>query len=283
MRPVLAAIVVTYVAISFMYLAGGEITLKGFLGKTVRLFIVVQFIVNAANYNQYVRDFFFDGVPAEFAAAFMDTPATLSSAQQFDKASGEVDSLVAAAQMQNTGWSTEALSNSMAIWVADIGIKIMIAVWAFVWSLGRFLLAVVLGFGPWILVFELFDRTRGFVDHWIGTLVGLVVYQLAGAITLQIVMTGAFALLTAIHVSGTVNADEMVGMLVQVFYFFAMSALTMLALPFICSVGSGAAAGNAVVMTAASGMMAGGLSNLASSMRSLGSSIRRSASGGSRS
>lgn len=283
MRPVLAAIVVTYVAISFMYLAGGEITLKGFLGKTVRLFIVVQFIVNAANYNQYVRDFFFDGVPAEFAAAFMDTPATLSSAQQFDKASGEVDSLVAAAQMQNTGWSTEALSNSMAIWVADIGIKIMIAVWAFVWSLGRFLLAVVLGFGPWILVFELFDRTRGFVDHWIGTLVGLVVYQLAGAITLQIVMTGAFALLTAIHVSGTVNADEMVGMLVQVFYFFAMAALTMLALPFICSVGSGAAAGNAVVMTAASGMMAGGLSNLASSMRSLGSSIRRSASGGSRS
>ena len=278
MRPILAAVAVTYVAISFMYLAGGEITLKGFLGKTVRLLVIVQFIVTAANYNQYVRDLFFDGLPSEFATTFMDTPATLSSAQQFDKASAEVDNLVAAAQGKNTEWSTAALANSMAIWIADIAIKCMIAVWAFVWSLGRFLLAVVLGFGPWLLVFELFDRTRGFVDHWIGTLVGLVVYQLAGAITLQIVMTGAFALLTSIHTAaGAVDADELVGMLVQIFYFFAVGALTMLALPFICSVGSGAAAGNAVAMTASAGLMGRSISSLSNSVRSLRAQMRRSA------
>jgi len=278
MRPILAAVAVTYVAISFMYLAGGEITLKGFLGKTVRLFVVVQFIINAANYNQYVRDLFFDGLPSAFATTFMDTPATISSAQQFDKASGEVDNLVATALQKNSAWSTSALANSIAIWIADIGIKCMIAVWAFVWSLGRFLLAVVLGFGPWLLVFELFDRTRGFVDHWIGTLVGLVVYQLAGAITLQIVMTGAFSLLTSIHTAAVnVSVDDFVGMIVQVCYFFAMGALTMLALPFICSVGSGAAAGNAVAMTASAGLIGRGMSSLSNSVRSLRAQMRRSA------
>ena len=116
-----------------------------------------------------------------------------------------------------------------------------------IWLLGRRLMALALCMGPFLLCFELFDNTRGFIRHWIGTMVGLAAFQLASAIQLQLSMQGAMQFLQGLRGQMAGDLDGMVAHLWAAAGWFLMDAIAMFSIPTICAVGSGVA-----VQTAAS-------------------------------
>ncbi len=264
--PILHWLAIAYIVLTFSLVAGNVMTVHTMIGRLLRLLFVVYFITGSGGYTTHVRDLAFDGVPQAIASVLTDTPTLTSAAQQFDIVSKAADNIVADAMAKNSLFSANGIGNSVAAWAADGGIQGINAVMFGVWLLGRVLLAIVLCFGPWLLVFELFDRTRGFVDQWIGKIVGLSVFGLASAVLLQIVLRGELDMLTQVHNSGG-NIDQIIAQLVHVVALLATDALAMLALPAICAIGSAAAAGHAV----ASGAFAGAFGRAASTAAANGS------------
>lgn len=253
--PIVHWLAIIYLIILFCQVASNQMTVNAGVGKAIRLIVVVFVIHSAGIYTKYVRDLAFTDVPNEIATIVTGSPVGISAASQFDHVAQAADYLVADAQAKNTGsiFSVSAIGNSVALWLADIGMNIATAIMFGVWLLGRKLLAIVLCFGPWLLLFELFDRTRGFTEQWIGKIVGLLVFQLASAALLQIMLKGQSQVLQAIKASPGISLDAMIGKLMHLVGYMATDALTMIALPAICAIGSGAAAGHAVTTGAVVG------------------------------
>ena len=243
----LRALLVIYVAITFLLFAGGSLGRNGLIGRLLRAAFVWMIVTSGTVYASDIRDLCFDGIPNQIATTINGQGATISAAAQFDKVSAAADSMVAAVRAQNTGWSVSALSNAIGAWIATAGLQFVLGVMCAVWLLGRKLMAVVLCFGPWLICFELFDRTRGWVDQWLGKIVGLLVFQLASSVLLQLMLTGEMNLMQQFHNATSVGVDEAVGQLFHVVVMVAMDAITMLALPAVCAIGSGAAAGHGYI------------------------------------
>ena len=162
---------------------------------------------------------------------------------------------------QNFQWSPKGIANALAAWIALMALKAEIGVMFAVWMLGRKLMAAVLCFGPWLLLTELFDETRGFCKAWVGKIVGLLVFQLASGAAMRIALDGQFYLLTtALDYANLSNVDQAIGTLFQVFAFIISDVFWIIALPAVCAIGSGAAAGHAVATSAIFGAAGGAAS-----------------------
>jgi hypothetical protein len=141
------------------------------------------------------------------------------------------------------------VADAIAAWFAGCLIQFWNGVSFDIWLFGRKLLGIVLCMGPWVLTTELPDRTRGYVDQWVGIIVGLIVFQLAAAIELQLMLHSQSAMLMKVRGSiDSVSIDEAVGTLFHLATMMFMDALTMLALPMVCGIGSGAAAAHGYAM-----------------------------------
>lgn len=254
--PIVQALAVVYLVILFLQVANNAMTMNSFIGKMVRLLVVVALIHQSGIYTRYVRDLAFTEAPNAIAQVVTGTRPGVSAAAQFDTITMATDNLFASAMKQNTGWSVSGIGNAIALWVADGAADLMIAIMFGIWLLGRKLLAIVLCFGPWLLVLELFDMTRGFTSQWIGKIVGLLVFQLASATLMVIMLKGESTILQAIKASPGADIDQTIGTLMHLIAFLATDALTMIALPTICAIGSGVAAGHAVASGAIGGFLA---------------------------
>ena len=280
--PVVHWLSVIYIVITFAQVTANLMTMSAFLGRAVRLFFVVFLLHSAGIYQQYVRTLAFVDVPNEIATVVSGSPVGVSAAAQFDKVSQAADFLVADAEAKNAGhsiFSVSAIGNEIGIRLADGFINLMVAFMFGVWLLGRMLLAVVLCYGPWLLLFELFERTRGFTEAWIGKIVGLLVFQFASAVLLQILIQCISHVLMDIHAAPGASVDDIVNNLMHLAGFMMTGLITLIALPSICAIGSGAAAGHAVatgfgVSMAARSMGAAGASGRAVGAAA-GQSIRR--------
>ena len=270
--PIFHWLAVIYIIITFAQVTANVMTMNVFLGRAVRLFAVVFLIHSAGSYQQYVRTLAFVDVPNEIASIVSGAPADVSAAAQFDKVTQNVDYLLADALAKNTGsWAAE-IGNVVAIHAVQIVADLFVAIMFFIWMLGRTLLAIVLCYGPFILLFELFERTRGFVEAWAGKIVGLLVYQLATAVVLQILIVGLTTQLQNAKAASGIGIDEMISNLVRIASFLGGDILVLIALPSICAIGSGAAAGHAV----ASGF---GMAGATVAGRNLGQSMAHSIRG----
>jgi type IV secretion system protein VirB6 len=276
--PALHWLAIIYIVITFATVAANAMTVNAFIGRTVRLSVVVTLISTSGFYVQHVRDLLFDQVPTEIASVVTGAPSLTSAAQQFDLVSMAADHIVADAQAKNTWFTANGIGNSVAAWFADIAINLLTSIMFGVWMLGRWLLAVGLCMGPWLLLFELFDRTRGWVSQWIGHLVGVLVFSLSSAVILQILLRGEMDLLRAVNNSAS-NVDEIIGQLFHVAGFVGAGALTMLAAPVTFAIGSGSAAGHGVAMAGGFGLMrraaSGGGGRAAQSPRPMAAEGRR--------
>ena len=252
--PVLRVLMGLYVLLTFALMAGQRITAYTFVGRCVRAIVVLGLITGQGFYAQHIRDNTFDTIPNAVASIINGGGTRISAAQQFDLVSQAAEAMVADVRSRNTAWSSAAISNGIGVWVAGAAINLVNAIIAGMWLLGRKLMAIVICFGVWLLVFELFDRTRGWVDHWIGAIVGLLVFQLGSSILLQVMLRGEMAMFRSLMTNPTANADEAVYNLFRVAGYIGTDALTMLALPIICAVGSGIGAAQGVGMALAAGV-----------------------------
>lgn len=265
--PIVHWLAIIYLIVMFVQVASNAMTMNAFIGKFARLFVVVALIHTSGIYTKYVRDLAFTEVPNTIAQVVAGTQPGVSAAAQFDTITMATDNLFATAMKQNTSWSVSGIGNAIALWIADGAANLMIAIMFGIWLLGRKLLAIVLCLGPWLLLFELFDLTRGFTAQWIGKIVGLLVFQLASATLMVIMLKGESTILQAIKASPGTDIDQMIGNLMHLVAFLATDALTMIALPAICAIGSGVAAGHAVASGAIGGFIARSSGRVAANAR----------------
>lgn len=269
--PIVHWLAIIYLIVLFVQVASNAMTMSAFIGKFVRLFVVVALIHTSGIYTKYVRDLAFTEVPNAIAQVVTGTQPGVSAAAQFDTITMATDNLFATALKLNagSGWIA-GVANTIALWIANGAADLMIAIMFGIWLLGRKLLAIVLCFGPWLLLFELFDMTRGFTAQWLGKIVGLLVFQLASATLMVIMLKGESTILQAIKASPSVDIDQTIGTLMHLVVFLATDALTMIALPAICAIGSGVAAGHAVASGVIGGFIARSSGRVAPAVRRMG-------------
>lgn len=207
----------------------------------VRALAVAYLIGGAAQYNPIVRNTFMADVPNWIASTVNGGGQRIQAGEQFDRLRARMDNLTAQVAKEATGWSIAAFaaraSAEAARWWYGISLEITFAIWL----LGKRLMGLVIAMGPFLLSFELFENTRGFVRHWIGTAVGLACFQLATAVQLQISSRGLMEFLSQIRGRMGTDLDGMVAVLQQAAGWAAMDAIAMFSIPTICAVGSGVA------------------------------------------
>jgi TrbL/VirB6 plasmid conjugal transfer protein len=221
--------------------------------------IALGAIIRITNYNYYVRDLFFYDLPNTFAAALHGPRAAVDSAQQFDVLWSGALHFCGFVLGQATGLSH--LVDRGVVW-ALAGL-ILLALWLcfIVWYLARVFMALVICLGTFMLVLALFQQTRGYVEQWIGKLVGLTMLQLTSSILLRIVLVIMNDRLLIMKNDTTMSVDLLITAFAGVCGVFWMGALLMIALPSVIAIGSGVGAGVVVTsgMLGSVGVAAGGL------------------------
>ena len=247
MVPILKSLLVMFVVRQFTLTWTGNMTVERFVGSSIRAAIVVFLISHSGSFAQYVRDPIFDKIPQAIsstilASAGVQTTSGTPLAQQFDKASMAADAVTAAIVARQTSWSIASLVNYLSAQFANGGIQFLLGGIVAIWLLGQSLLAIILCFGPLLLGFELFERTRGWVDQWIGKLVGMTCFGIGTSILLGIQMTGLRNMLRAVNRNLPKSGPEAVSALLRVGCNVLLDAFAMASLPLICAIGSGVAA-----------------------------------------
>jgi len=245
--PIIKSLLIMFVVRQFTLTWTGNMTVERFVGSSVRAAVVVFLISHSGAFAQYVRDPIFDKIPQAVSSTILASAGVQSNnsttiAQQFDKASAAADAVTAAIVARQTSFSIASFVNYLSAQAADGGIQFLLAFIAGIWMLGQSLLAIILCFGPLLLGFELFDRTRGWVDQWIGKLVGMTCFGIGTSILLSIQMQGLLTLLKTVNSNIPSSGPEAVAVLMRVGCNIVLDLFTMVSLPAICAYGSGVAA-----------------------------------------
>lgn len=247
MVPILRSLFLIFIAHQGLLTMYGHMTMHRLVGSIIRVGIIVLLITHAGEFTTRVQTPIFETIPQAISNTILSSVAggtsnTQTLAQQFDSVSAAADALTALVASRSTSWSVSGLVNYLTAWVADAGMQILLGIIAAVWLLGQTLLAIILCFGPLLLVFELFDRTRGWVDQWIGKLVGMTAFGIGTSILLAIQMQGLINLMRSSHDGMPTSGDAAVAVMFHIMTNILLDAFTMMALPLICSIGSGVAA-----------------------------------------
>lgn len=277
--PVLKALFLIYLGRQFLMMNYGYLSGKTFVSTILRSGIVILLVTKAGAYVQYVRDPIFDRIPQALAAMTSSAvgggaTVAMNPAQQFDQAALAINAVTAQTLALNTGWSVSAFGNYLAASLSNGGAQTILGCICAVWLLGVTMLAIVLCFGKVILLFELFDRTRGWVGAWIGKLVGILAFGFGANILLALQMTELMALLARVHANLPSNGAEAVGVLMSVVSNIVLDLLTMVALPAAVGFGSGIAA--SVAAPAVGLALRGGVGAAGTAGRALASTVRAS-------
>ena len=276
MVPVLKAAFLIFVGRQALLIMLGHLSVERFVSSTIRVLIVILLITHSGQFVHYVREPIFDTIPNAIsstilASAGVNTSGTASLAQQFDKVAMASDAITAKILALNTGWSVASAANYITAGFANGAVQWLLMLICGVWLLGQTFLAIILCFGPLLLVFELFDRTRGWVDQWIGKLVGLLSFGVGTSILLALQMNGLFLLFKRMETAMPTSGAEAVAGFLRVGGNVFLDALTMASLPLICAIGSGVAASlaapSALLAARSIGMAGGGASAIASRAR----------------
>lgn len=273
--PVLKALFLIYLGRQFLMMNYGYLSGTTFVSTILRSGIVVLLVTKAGAYVQYVRDPIFDRIPQALAAMASrggGVTVGMNPAEQFDAAARAINAVTAQTLALNTGWSASAFGNYLAASLSNGGAQTILGCICAVWLLGVTMLAIVLCFGKVVLLFELFDRTRGWVGAWIGKLVGILAFGFGANILLALQMTELMNLLARVHANLPSNGAEAVGVLMSVVSNIVLDLLTMIALPAAVGFGSGIAA--SVAAPAVGLALRGGVGAAGTAGRALASTVR---------
>lgn len=282
LSPIVKAVFTMFVARQFFLIMWGEISARRFVGSIMRACVVALLIGHTNQFDQYVRTPLFVDLPqatASWVGSGTGAQGNLSTAAQLDVASAAVDAVTAKALELTTGMimGPTGIARSIAMNAADAGIQIMLGIMAWVWLLGQTFLAIIICFGPLVLLFELFDRTRGFVDQWIGKIVGITAFGIGTSMILAIEMQGFNSMMQQVDAGMPSNAAGAVALLLHVMVGTLVDAFTLVALPGIVSFGSGVAAGIAAPAAFAMGRAAAGVTTAG---KMAGGAVKRMGGGG---
>jgi type IV secretory pathway VirB6-like protein len=206
--------------------------------------LAIAAMLQSGNYAFYVRDLFFTELPNTFGAMLGGARPTVGSAQQFDVLWSAVLNIVGRVGAVSTGWFGWA--DRAIAWAVALLCLVPLALIFGIWLMGRIFMAIIICLGPFLLILALWRSTRGFVEGWIGKLVGFAVFQLATSILLRILLVEISRRFQAVQAGMGATVDEMHAALALVFLTFCLGAVVMVALPGAVAIGSGSVAAAAV-------------------------------------
>lgn len=260
--PALKAVAIIYIAKYFYLTATGHFTIRRTFNWSVRILVVVFLVAHTQNFIQHVRDPIFNNLPVAIANIVAGSvPAGTSGvgqgastpAQMFDQASLAGYSMTAALEQRNSGYWPSAIVTGATIEANNYWFQTLLGVMFFVWLVGRTSLAIILMMGIPVLCFELFERTRGFVDQWIGKLVAMTVFGLAVDILAAIELADLMTAVTTTSGALPANLNQAVAAFGRVAQSALVDAFMILVLPAVCAIGSGVAASHSAPSAAAFG------------------------------
>lgn len=206
----------------------------------LKIAAIVWLATNLAEFDYYVRDVFYDGLPHALGMAVLgkSPSSTQAVGSAFDSIWRQAW-ILAADVYKKAAWYDVADRVSAELCV--LGISIALLLMAFVFLMARFLLAIVIAFGPVMIGCLLFDSTKPIFERWVGKMVALVALQVAVVITLNMLLVGDKSLMSNIeNASGALTIPTDLWNLSVMVVWFAISALAMYALPAVAySIGSG--------------------------------------------
>lgn len=193
MTPILRALFIIYLLLLFTQMWAGVVSVDRLVNSILRSGVIIFLVTHGGAFAQYVRDPIFDRIPRAISNTILasvggGTTSSQGVAQQFDTVAIAIDHVTARVLELNTGWTIAAGANYLTAMANNTWAQTLLAGVAAVWLLGVTLLAIALCFGPLVLVFELFERTRGYLMQWVGILVGLTAFGIGTSILLAIQM-----------------------------------------------------------------------------------------------
>lgn len=206
----------------------------------LKIAAIVWLATNLSAFDRYVRDFFYDGLPQALGLAVLGKQPSSAAAvgSAFDTVWQQAWHLASDVYMKADWYDVaDRLSAELCI----IGVSIALLLMGFVFLMARFLLAIVIAFGPIMIGCLLFDATKPIFERWIGKIVALVVLQISVVITLNMLLSGDQSLMqNIVDAHGPMTIPSDLWNLVIMVVWFAISALAMYALPAVAySIGSG--------------------------------------------
>lgn len=247
-QPQLRALLVLYVvayALGFMLTA--NVSARQAAYAALRGLLVAA-AIQSAQYVPYVQEMFFTTLPNQIAAALNGPRITVSSAQQFDimwSATLRVNGFVL---QQASGW-LQVMDRAMA-WLFALLCLVALGIMFVMWFVSRIFMAIVICMGPFLIPLYLFRATRGFVEGWVGKLVGLTVLQLASSILLRALLVVITRRFSVMQNNLGDSIDMMLGSFAGIAGLFWMGALLMVVLPTAVSIGAAMGASQAATAAA---------------------------------
>lgn len=190
--PLHAALII-YIALIGVMIVSGKMNepLRDTWGRIARGAAIAGFLT-AGTYNQYIRDFFLNGLPNDLLSAVTGGSGSVSAAS-FDHV------------------MNKAFGGGLAVWKnlawTDFGLQILVIVYWFagavatgfgflVWMASHIVLGLYVAVGPILLATFLFPATRSLAERWLGSMITMVLLQLF-VVSLLVVLTGAETTLLA--------------------------------------------------------------------------------------
>ncbi|USJ25600.1 type IV secretion system protein [Ensifer adhaerens] len=172
--PLTAAVTLYVVLYGYLVLRGSvQEPILDFAFRTIKLAIIVMLVRDADEYQTYVTDIFFEGLPREISQA-LNTGAA-PSASTFDSL---LDKGHACAKeiWARSSWPVDFVTGIGGMMV--IGASFIVAAIGYIVSLyARLALAIVLAIGPIFVALAMFQATRRFTEAWLGQLANFVILQ----------------------------------------------------------------------------------------------------------
>ncbi|NKL20229.1 type IV secretion system protein [Rhizobium leguminosarum] len=172
--PLTAALTLYVVLYGYLVLRGSvQDPILEFAFRAMKLAIIVMLVRNAAEYQTYVTNLFFESLPREISQAL--NSGTAPSASTFDSLLDKGQKC-AYEIWSRASWPVDIVTGIGGMMV--IGASFIVAAIGYIVSLyARLALAIVLAIGPIFIALAMFQSTRRFTESWIGQLVNFVILQ----------------------------------------------------------------------------------------------------------
>ena len=266
MHTPLAAMAVIYFAMEGWKVVAGDLDrLNSFTFTMAKIGLIFMLAANLTAFNTWVVGVFEHGFPDAIARA-VTVGASDSTANSVAGVAGAIDKLWSNMWARaGTVWMTAPMLDVSSRVVAAASVlvgSIGLVLDAGIYLVARFLFAIIVVLGPVCIGCAMFPITRPIFERWIGKGVALIVLQVAAIITMQIVLTGSAAFITA-PVDATADLPTQLQNLMSMAVWLLLGAFAIYSLPGLAySIGSGVAVSFAPIVSSAlrgASLMAGGL------------------------
>lgn len=230
---------------------------KVFVTYGIRIAVVMWLVVGGA-YVPIIRDALVDDIPAEISRRINNSVDTrMGAVQQFAMIDAAAGNYVAQVNQVATGITQ--IGNKIAAWFARGMQKIFLEFVFYIWIGMRQLAYLVAAAGSFMILFFVFESTRGWAMSQLGRMVGVAAWQVSASILLKIMLGGTQIYLKRIQTIGTsMSIDMQIDQCLDIAgWFFGMLVLFFM-VPASVAIGTGAAASSAV----ATGMFAAAGTNI---------------------